>query len=65
MFKITTLDNYNTHLPRALQRTKFTTYEKARQAVRKLIRETNLPSSDLFWTSNPMIGDYGFSIKKV
>jgi len=43
----------------------FLTYEQARQAVRKLIRETNTPSSDVFWTSNPMIGDYGFSIKKI
>lgn len=46
-------------------RKNFLTYEQARQAVRKLIRQTTRPSTDPFWTSNPMIGDYGFSIKKV
>lgn len=44
---------------------KFPTYEAARQWARKLIRKSNKAQNDLFWTSNPQIGDYGYSIKKV
>lgn len=53
---------------------KFTTYEQARQAVRRWIRKnypangtlpTTVPFHALFnWTSNPMIGDFGYSIKR-
>lgn len=44
----------------------FTTYETARQYVRKLIRKSFKPFERSFWdTSNPMIGDYGYSIKRV
>lgn len=55
---------------------KYATYEAARQAVRKWIRRsvpvdkgvtadsTNFEGV-LFWTSNPMIGDFGYSIKRV
>lgn len=49
-------------------RKNFLTYEEARQAVRKLLRtQANLGNTirNSFWTSNPMIGDYGYSIKKV
>ena len=46
-------------------RKNFVSYEEARQAVRKLIRGYNERKADLFWTSNPMIGDYGFSIRKI
>lgn len=53
---------------------KFTTYEQARQAVRRWIRK-NYPVNKPFpsdtkltalfsWTSNPMIGDFGYSIKR-
>jgi len=48
---------------------KFATYEAARQAVRKWIRRnppvTFSPLAILSWTSNPMIGDFGYSIKRV
>lgn len=54
---------------------KFATYEAARQAVRKWIRKAypvygetvaNLPFQAIFsWTTNPQIGDFGYSIKKV
>jgi hypothetical protein len=53
---------------------KFTTYEQARQAVRRWIRK-NYPANKpmpfeigfaaFSWTSNPMIGDFGYSIKRV
>ena len=54
-------------------KTPFTTYEKARQAVRKLIRRQypvggpSVPTLQAVfgWTSNPQIGDFGYSIKKV
>ena len=54
-------------------KTTFTSYEKARQAVRKLIRQTYPVNTTkpvpfagvLGWTSNPQIGDFGYSIKKV
>ena len=54
-------------------KTTFTSYEKARQAVRKLIRQTypvntkkSMPIVAVIgWTSNPQIGDFGYSIKKV
>jgi hypothetical protein len=46
-------------------RNTFTSYEKARQYVRKLIRSQNSKGGDLFWTTNPMIGDYGYSIRTV
>lgn len=47
---------------------KFPSYEKARQTVRKWIRKgSGLPINldDLFWNSNPSIGIYGYSIRKV
>ncbi len=48
---------------------KFSTYETARQWVRKHIRKTGQRASNFFgdvcWTSNPMIGDFGYSIRKV
>jgi hypothetical protein len=54
---------------------KFATYEQARQAVRRWIRKNvpakapapaNVPLAGIFsWTSNPQIGDFGYSIKKV
>lgn len=43
---------------------KFPTYEAARQWVRKRLRKT-AAMRNFFWTSNPQIGDYGYSIKKV
>jgi hypothetical protein len=43
---------------------KFSTYEAARQHVRKNIRKTARREVDLFWTSNPMIGDYGYEIRR-
>lgn len=44
----------------------FVNYEAARQYVRKLIRKAFLPNDRSFFdTSNPMIGDYGYSIKRV
>lgn len=43
---------------------KFSTYEQARQYARKLIRK-NEPIRNFWWTSNPMIGDYGFTIRKL
>jgi hypothetical protein len=48
-------------------RTKFFDYEKARQWVRKQIRldHSGYSNNDLFWTSNPQIGDYGYRINKV
>lgn len=46
-------------------RTTFSSYEKARQYVRKLIRNNHSKGGDLFWTTNPMIGDYGYSIRSV
>lgn len=46
-------------------RTLFSTYEQARQYARKLIRKKNTPKTDIFWTSNPMIGDYGYAIRRV
>ncbi len=46
-------------------RTTFLTYEAARQYVRKLIRAKNSKNTDIFWTTNPMIGDYGYAIRKV
>lgn len=48
---------------RVATKTRFTTYEQARQYVRKLIRK-NTDRSD-FWrvfSTNPPIGDYGYSI---
>lgn len=42
---------------------KFKTYERARQWARKLCRKANERS--LFDTSNPMLGDYGYNIRKV
>ena len=42
---------------------KFTSYEKARQAARKLCRKAIQRS--VFDTSNPMIGDYGYTIRVV
>lgn len=54
---------------------KFTTYEQARTAVRRWIRKNYPPNKPLpqdvpflaafSWTSNPMIGDFGYSIKRV
>lgn len=44
---------------------KFTSYEAARQQVRKWIRRQGSRAIDFFWTSNPMIGDYNYSIKRV
>ena len=50
---------------------KFATYEQARQAVRKWIRRnppytySDNPEAILGWTSNPMIGNFGYSIRKV
>lgn len=48
---------------------KFSTYEAARQWVRKYIRKTNQRATNFFgdvcWTSNPMIGDFGYRIKKI
>ena len=43
---------------------KFSTYEQARQYARKLIRK-NEPMRNFWWTSNPMIGDYGYTIRKL
>lgn len=40
------------------------TYEKVRQLVRKAIRKQG-KNNDFFWTSNPMIGDYGYGIRRV
>ncbi len=45
-------------------RTTSVSYETARQHVRKLIRRVVRPA-DYFWTTNPPIRDYGYSIKKV
>lgn len=42
---------------------KFTSYEAARQWARKLCRRNEHRS--LFDTSNPMIGDYGYTIRAV
>lgn len=42
----------------------FQNYEQARQYVRKLCRQ-NPTGRSIFDTSNPMIGDYGYSIKRV
>ena len=42
---------------------KFKTYEAARQHARKLCRRNAQRS--FFDTSNPMIGDYGYTIKTV
>lgn len=44
---------------------KFASYEQARQWVRKLIRRKYNQAIDYFWTSNPMIGDYNYTIKRV
>lgn len=55
---------------------KFSTYEAARQQVRKWIRRQGALSRkwirrpgtraiDFFWPSNPMIGDFGYRIKKI
>lgn len=54
---------------------KFATYEQARQAVRRWIRAnypvdkpfpSGAPLEGLFsWTTNPQIGDFGYSIRKV
>jgi hypothetical protein len=46
-------------------RSTFSTYEKARQYVRKLIRKKQVRESDFNWTSNPMIGNYGYKIRQV
>ena len=43
---------------------KFSTYEQARQWVRKHLRKTEA-LRNLFWTSNPMIGDYGYTIRHI
>lgn len=43
---------------------KFPTYEAARQWVRKHLRKT-ATVRNFWWRSNPQIGDYGYSIKKV
>lgn len=43
---------------------KFASYEAARQWVRKRLRKT-VAMRNFFWTTNPQIGDYGYSIKKV
>jgi hypothetical protein len=43
---------------------KFTSYEQARQWVRKQIRKKFTNKLDFFWTSNPMIGDYFYSIRR-
>lgn len=42
---------------------KFASYEAARQYARKLCRRQKQRS--LFDTSNPMIGNYGYSVKNV
>jgi hypothetical protein len=42
---------------------KFASYEAARQYARKLCRRQKQRS--LFDTSNPMIGNYGYSVKAV
>lgn len=42
---------------------KYPEYEKARQAARKIIRRKAQRS--LFDTSNPMLGDYELSVRKV
>lgn len=44
---------------------KFASYEAARQQVRKWIRAKHKKKIDFFWTSNPMIGDYGYTIRKL
>lgn len=44
-------------------RNTFATYEAARQYARKLCRKS--VDRSLFDTSNPMIGDYGYQIKRV
>lgn len=41
---------------------KFPTYEAGRQYARKLCRRKAQRS--LFDTSNPMLGDYGYSVRK-
>lgn len=47
---------------------KFSTYEQARQFARKLIRK-NFPNWQspfaLFYESNPPIGAYGYTVRKV
>lgn len=44
-------------------RTTFVTYEQARQYARKLCRKATQRS--VFDTSNPMLSDYGYQIKRV
>lgn len=48
--------------------TRFSSYERARQFARKLIRQNNpgwRSPFALFYESNPPIGAYGFQIRKV
>lgn len=46
----------------------FSTYEQARQWVRKHLRKSKLRDTsfigNLCWTTNPMIGDYGYKIRQ-
>lgn len=48
---------------RLAAKTSFRNYESARQWARKLCRKQ--ANRSLFDTTNPMIGDYGFTIRKV
>lgn len=42
---------------------KFSSYEEARQYARKLIRKRDTSYTE--FSSNPMIGSYGYSVKRI